>query len=422
MATRSGGRCRWSCLALTAVLGLGLAGCQRNAEPEIDVYGTVQAAIAATNTALRVTPTNPATGGARPTPTADAKSVEYARGSGAVSAKLAAAVTDANRIIDDHRQGIIDRDLFQTRLAERGAELKAIREEAIKLTPPPNLEEVNGLLVGATEQAADGVARLLAAYIAGDQSRQLDAMQQMEDAGARLRRAGDLFGQRFPGARPLARLPERSVIVAPLPTPAPAPAPAAQAARADLIAAARSGVAFLLVDTPRGFSSGTGLVISADGRVLTNEHVVRDARSIVISLPDGRRFPGKLVKADGGLDLAVVKAEGGGGLPVLPLGDSDAVRQGDEVVALGYPLSNVLGVDLSATRGIISRARVNLSGAYTTDVIQMDASLNPGNSGGPLLDAAGRVVGVNFAGLRNAQGVFFAIPINAAKQLIAASS
>jgi S1-C subfamily serine protease len=403
-------------------LGLALAGCQRGGDPEADVYATVQAAIAATNVALRVTPTAGGSAGLRPTPTADAKSVEFARGGSVVSAKLAAAVTDANRIIDDHRQGTIDREAFATRLAERGDELKTIREEALKLSPPPNLEEVNGLLVGATEQAADAVARLLAAFAAGDQGRQVDAMQQLEDAGARLRRAADLFGQRFPGARPLTRLPERTVIVAPLPTPPPAPAPAAQrSARADVIAAARAGVVFLLVDTPRGLGSGTGLVVSADGRILTNEHVVRDARSILVALADGRRFQGTVVRADAGLDLAVVKAEGAVGLPTLSLGDSDAMRQGDEVVALGYPLSNVLGVDLSATRGIISRVRVNLAGAFTTDVIQMDASLNPGNSGGPLLDAAGRVVGVNSAGLRNAQGVFFAVPINAARSLLAAT-
>jgi S1-C subfamily serine protease len=108
-------------------------------------------------------------------------------------------------------------------------------------------------------------------------------------------------------------------------------------------------------------------------------------------------------------------------LPALALGDSDALRQGDEVLALGYPLSNVLGAELSATRGIVSRPRVNLSGAYTTDVIQMDANLNPGNSGGPLLDSNGKVVGVNFASLRNVQGVFFAVPINAARALLAST-
>ena len=189
----------------------------------------------------------------------------------------------------------------------------------------------------------------------------------------------------------------------------------------DVVAAARAGTAFLLVDTPRGLGSGSGLVISQDGRILTNEHVVRGARSVMVSLPDGRRFPGKVLKAEAGLDLAVVKVDGVG-LPALPLGDSETLRQGDEVIALGYPLSNVLGADLSATRGIVSKARVTLGPPYTTDAIQMDASLNPGNSGGPLLSAEGKVVGVNFAGLRNAQGVFFAIPINAARPLIRATA
>jgi S1-C subfamily serine protease len=412
-------RWRWRCWLGLTLVSLLLAGCQRESEAGPDIYSTVQAAISATNAALRVTPT-PAAPAPRPTPTADAKSVEYARGSGIVSARLAAAVTDANRIIDDHRQGAIDRDTFLARLDERGRELVTIKDDAFKLAPPPNLEEVNGLLVGATEQAADAVSRLLAAYKAGEAARQLDALQQLEDAGARLRRAADLFGQRFPGARPLTRLPEGTVIVAPLPAAA-TPTPPLGGRVADIVAAARAGVAFLLVDTPRGLASGSGLVVSADGRILTNEHVVRDARSITVALPDGRRFPGKVLKADGGLDLAMVKVDGVG-LPALALGDSDTLRQGDEVVALGYPLTNVLGADLSATRGIVSKVRVSLSGMYTTDVIQMDASLNPGNSGGPLLDASGKVVGVNFAGLRDAQGVFFAIPINAARPLIKATS
>jgi S1-C subfamily serine protease len=370
--------------------------------------------------ALRVTPTT--ISGLRPTPTADAKSVDYARGGAEISARLAAAITDANRIIDDHRQGTIDRDLFRTRLTERGAEIQRIRDDALRLLPPPNLEEVHGLVVGSAENASDALSRLLTAHHAGEATRQLDAMQQLEDSSARLRRAADLFGQRYPGARPLARLPERSVVVAPLPTAAPQTRPVAQgpSRAADIISAARAGVAFLLVDTPRGMTSGSGLIVAADGRVLTNEHVVRDARSITLALPDGRKFPARVLKADGGLDLAVIKIDGAG-LPALALGDSDALRQGDEVLALGYPLSNVLGAELSATRGIVSRPRVNLSGAYTTDVIQMDANLNPGNSGGPLLDSNGKVVGVNFASLRNVQGVFFAVPINAARALLAST-
>ncbi len=175
-------------------------------------------------------------------------------------------------------------------------------------------------------------------------------------------------------------------------------------------------------------SIGTGFLINKDGYLVTNEHVIRAVTDLRIRLYDGRELPACVVGADAPTDIALIKIEANGPLPVLPLGDSDAVRVGETVVAIGNPY----GFNHSVTAGIVSAKervvdRATLHEAPAQDLysffIQTDASINLGNSGGPLIDANGAVIGVNaafWAGhpLQPAQGIGFAIPINMAKSLL----
>ena len=175
-------------------------------------------------------------------------------------------------------------------------------------------------------------------------------------------------------------------------------------------------------------SIGTGFLISKDGYLVTNEHVIRSVTDLRIRLYDGRELPACVVGADVPTDIALIKIDAGGPLPILPLGDSDAVRVGETVVAIGNPY----GFNHSVTAGIVSAKervvdRASLHEPGTEDLysffIQTDASINLGNSGGPLIDASGAVIGVNaafWAGhpLQPAQGIGFAIPINMAKSLL----
>ena len=175
-------------------------------------------------------------------------------------------------------------------------------------------------------------------------------------------------------------------------------------------------------------SIGTGFLINKDGYLVTNEHVVRSVTDLRIRLYDGRELPACVVGADAPTDIALIKIEANGPLPVLPLGDSDAVRVGETVVAIGNPY----GFNHSVTAGIVSAKervvdRATLHESPSQDLysffIQTDASINLGNSGVPLIDANGAVIGVNaafWAGhpLQPAQGIGFAIPINMAKSLL----
>ena len=176
---------------------------------------------------------------------------------------------------------------------------------------------------------------------------------------------------------------------------------------------------------------GSGVIYDAQGLVLTNNHVVAGARSLTVSLPDGRTYPGTLLGGDPQMDLAVVKIEPKAGetLPVAALGDSAALAVGDEVVAIGNALALPGGPTVTA--GVVSaldRAIQEPSetsgepGPYLFDLIQTDASINPGNSGGPLLNMSGEVVGINTLGAGGdgnvtAQGIGFAISINAARPI-----
>ncbi len=161
-------------------------------------------------------------------------------------------------------------------------------------------------------------------------------------------------------------------------------------------------------------SLGSGFVISGDGYILTNDHVVEGADEIKVRLSDGRTFKAVVKGLDPKLDLALLKIEAGDKLPVARLGDSGSLKVGEWVMAIGNPF----GLEQTVTVGIVSaKGRVIGAGPYD-DFIQTDASINPGNSGGPLFNTEGEVVGINSAIVAGGQGIGFAIPINAAKDIL----
>jgi serine protease Do len=165
-------------------------------------------------------------------------------------------------------------------------------------------------------------------------------------------------------------------------------------------------------------SSGSGFIIDSNGHILTNNHVVRDADDITVTLNDRRNFKARVIGADPETDIAVIKVEGTN-LPTLPLGDSDRIRVGDWAIAIGNPLGMLRG---SVTVGIISaqgRSDLNIFGGSPVfqDFIQTDASINFGNSGGPLCNIQGQAIGINTAINPSGQGIGFAIPINLAKHV-----
>jgi len=167
----------------------------------------------------------------------------------------------------------------------------------------------------------------------------------------------------------------------------------------------------------KGTSLGSGFVINEDGYVLTNNHVVKDATDIKVKLSDGRELEAKIVGRDAGTDVALIKLQNvKGKLPTVALGDSDSLDQGDFVVAIGSPL----GFRESVTFGIISAKDRTLTGSPFDDFLQTDAAINQGNSGGPLFNMKGEVVGINTAIIspQIGSGIGFAVPINLAKQLI----
>ena len=201
----------------------------------------------------------------------------------------------------------------------------------------------------------------------------------------------------------------------------------------DVVAAARPSVVTISANgmSARGMSPfsvpatgvGSGVILTADGYVLTNKHVVSGSSSLSVELSDGREFPATIVRELADNDLALIKIEATG-LVAATIGDAATLQAGETAIAIGSPLGTYTE---TVTRGIISATGRDITvtdeetGRPTRlhDLIQTDAAINPGNSGGPLLDATGAVVGISTAVAGNAEGLGFAIPINAASELIA---
>ncbi|MCL5670452.1 MAG: trypsin-like peptidase domain-containing protein, partial [Acidobacteria bacterium] len=161
---------------------------------------------------------------------------------------------------------------------------------------------------------------------------------------------------------------------------------------------------------------GSGIIVSSNGEILTNNHVISEAKKLTVVLPDGKELPAKSLGGDPLIDLAVIKIDKSN-LPVAPFGDSDRLQVGQVAIAIGNPY----GFDRTVTVGVVSALRRNIPGgpASLTNLIQTDARIYPGNSGGPLVDSGGRVIGINTVVVSGSEGSLgFAIPINTARDIM----
>jgi putative serine protease PepD len=189
---------------------------------------------------------------------------------------------------------------------------------------------------------------------------------------------------------------------------------------------AKEAVAYVVADTAQGQATGSGFVVSKDGLIVTNEHVVEGASQVAVKVGTGdQQLAAQVVGVDASRDLALLKVDGGDNMPALSFGDSDKVAVGEAVYAIGNPY----GLDHTLTMGVVSALGRDLqapNGATIGGVIQTDAALNPGNSGGALLDADGKVVGVNAqiatgsnGGEGGNVGIGFAIPAKTVQEFLA---
>ena len=179
---------------------------------------------------------------------------------------------------------------------------------------------------------------------------------------------------------------------------------------ADVIESIQASVVQIIA----GGSSGSGFIVGTDGLVVTNEHVVDNARTVRIWLTNGRSYEGDVLERDTTSDLALVKIGGNQQFEAITVGDPNSVRVGDEVLALGFPLADRIGNDLTVTRGIVSSKRRENG----VEQFQTDAAINPGNSGGPLVNSEGEVIGVNTSRIeetssgRPVANIGFAVSVN----------
>jgi len=186
---------------------------------------------------------------------------------------------------------------------------------------------------------------------------------------------------------------------------------------ADIVEDVRPSVVHIQVQTRFGDSSGTGVILESDGVILTNQHVIDGAITITVALADDTVFQGTIVGEDDSVDIAIIKIEAEG-LHTAPLGDSSALRVGEDVIAIGHALGLAGGPTVS--KGVVSALGRTVSQGtdQLTDLIQTDAAINPGNSGGPLVNDDGKVIGINTARLDSGEGIGFAIEIDIAKSIV----